>query len=824
MLAAGTFHTQAGLVQNPSFEANYNDVFPHYSPIDLWSGGSGINESGGPFHNGGTPIPDNLRVAFSQGSTTLSQEISGLEPGKRYWIQFFYDARGCCGGSIDILVNFNGVEIDKIANVRPATGGNPYYFRSVPFVADSDFGTLGLTTVASGDATVNWDAVSIVQRDEGQVVVMNPSFEASGDPADPGYINPAGIAGWVGEGQYGVNLSGGGPFANNGTAPDQDHAAFLQGVASLSQSIPNLAVGTTYQLTLAYNAREGNTPHIQVKVGETVLFEEDVNPVGGTAAYRTKSVTFTATDLALPLVISQTKDGDQTLLIDDIKISGQIIEPLPPLGFAPVGAEMAPGQRQVVTVTVPARLTANKSATLKFGSSNANIARLLNADEEGNVTLTFAQGGALSQTIEFEAVARGTARLTVLEAAGLSVSDDVALNVVSSFVRNSSFESSPAPGGVGYGPILAWTGGSGLNNATGPFHDNSTIPDRLQIAFLQGTATLAQEIVGLTPGETYWLQYFFNARAAGGTTINVTVKLGGVSIDSIVGISAVGEGVPYQFRNVGFTASSANALLEFSTVPSGDATLLLDGISIVRRIPSEIVVMNPSFEATGSPTGVGYLAPAPIAGWEYLSAGGKGINVNGVGPFSDNGLSSDQDRVLFLQSAGSGVSQLLSGLSAGQMHTVVFEVNTRNCCSAATPSTYRVSFDDVPVLEEEIAVVGGTEPYHVRAVQFTPAAGEGRLTFEHTSEGDHSLLLDNVRVFLGNPPAETPKIPLSVAAAANGQIRISWPASATGFVLQETGALPGGWANSTAVVTTEGTENVASLPANGLAKFLRLTK
>jgi hypothetical protein len=823
LVAVGMLTARAGIVQNPSFESNYNDAFPHYGAIDLWSGGSGVNEAGGPFHNGGTPIPDNFRAAFSQGSATLSQELTGLQPGKRYWLQFFYDARGCCGGSIDISVKFNDVELDKIPNVRPATGGNPYHFRSVAFTPESDVGTLALVTTAAGDATVNWDAVSVVQRDEGQVVMMNPSFEASGDPADPGYISPEPLAGWTGTGQYGVNLSGVGPFANNGTAPEQDHVAFLQGVASLSQSVPNLAVGTTYQLTIAYNARGGNTPHIQVKAGEAVLFEEDVNPVGGAAAYRTKSVTFAATDLAMPITIAQTKDGDQTLLIDDIKISGQIIEPLPPLTFAPTGVEIAPSQRQVVTVTVPTRLTANKDATLKFGSSNQNIARLVNADEEGNVTLTFAKGGATSQTLEFEAVARGSARLTVIEAAGLTVADDVALNVVSSFVRNSSFESSAVPGGVGYGAILAWNGGSGLNKSTGPFHDNGLIPDRQQVAFLQGATTLSQEIVGLTPGESYWLQYFFNARAAGGTTINVTVKFGGTSIDSIVGISAVGEGNPYAFRNVLFTPTSANGLLEFSTVPSGDATLLLDAISIVRRTASEVVIMNPSFEGTGSPTGVGYIAPSPIAGWEQ-GPGGKGINVNGVGPFSDNGLSTDQDRILFLQGAGSSVSQKLLNLATGQKYTLVYEVNTRNCCTAETPSSYKVTFEGEVLLEEEITIAGGGEPYHVRSVAFTPAATEGAIGFEHTSAGDHSLLLDNVRVFFGDPPVETPKATLAVTRAANGSIRVSWPTSATGWTLQETAALPAGWANSTATVTTEGTENVASLPADGAGRFLRLTK
>src|SRR2546428_4235883 len=92
----------ATFIQNPSFEANYNPVFPSYGPIDLWAGGSGVNESPGPFHNSATTIPDQSRVAFQQGSGSLRQTVTGLSPGQSYWLQFYYDARNCCGGTVDL--------------------------------------------------------------------------------------------------------------------------------------------------------------------------------------------------------------------------------------------------------------------------------------------------------------------------------------------------------------------------------------------------------------------------------------------------------------------------------------------------------------------------------------------------------------------------------------------------------------------------------------------------------------------------------------------------------------------------------------------------
>ena len=112
---------------------------------------------------------DRDRIAFKQGSGSLSQTIVGLTAGEQYWIQFFYDARGCCGGTIQsINVKWNDTSLDSIPNVVP-TGGPPYRLRNVPFTPDSDTGTLTLEVVIVGDATALFDAVSIVQRPLGSI-------------------------------------------------------------------------------------------------------------------------------------------------------------------------------------------------------------------------------------------------------------------------------------------------------------------------------------------------------------------------------------------------------------------------------------------------------------------------------------------------------------------------------------------------------------------------------------------------------------------------------------------------------------------------------
>jgi hypothetical protein len=466
--------------------------------------------------------------------------------------------------------------------------------------------------------------------------------------------------------------------------------------------------------------------------------------VGGTNPYRTKTVTFTATDISALITFAQTTAGDQTLLLDRIQVTGETAKPLPPLDIKPVLAELAPGDTITVTVTVPNELLAIRAADLQFGSSAAAVARLVGADTNGVVTLHFDKGGNNVQTLTIESVARGVAALNVINSSGLTVTDSTTTRVVTSSVKNASFESAPAPGGIGTGSILAWMGGTGLNAAGGPFWDNGLIPDRKQVAFLQGANTLSQRIAGLTPGEDYWLQFFYNARNCCGGTIDLVVKFDGTELAKITNIQPVGEGMPFYFTNLTFKPTATGGLVEFVTTAAGDATVLLDAINVVQRDPVDVLVINPSFEASGVALAwPGYIGD-PIAGWE--ASGGRGINIDTVGPFTDNGRAFDQDAVLFLQGAGS-ISQNITGLTANKNYVLLFWANARNCCTAPNETGLRVSFADTSILEENVMPVGGGNSYLVKQVKFTPTDTQGLLRIEHVPPGgDLTLLVDNVRI------------------------------------------------------------------------------
>ncbi|MCL4177303.1 MAG: DUF642 domain-containing protein, partial [Verrucomicrobia bacterium] len=496
-------------VLNPSFENNYNPAYPHYSAIADWTGGSGVNRSAGPFHNG--TIPDRAQIAFLQGANTISQLLTDLEPGKNYWLQVRYNARNCCGDFPDMTVSIDGTALGTESAIQAA---DTYYFRNFEFTPTMDTALLEISGKpnAGGDATLLIDAVAVVQRDAGNVVIQNPSFEASGIVPLPGTFSGQNLSGWQGEGTFGLNLSGD-SFADNGITPEGSLVAFVQGVGSLSQTLNGLIPNETYTVSFAYNARSGNQPHLLVTADAAVLLDVDVDPVGSNP-YHQASVTFTAQTGSAVLRFAQTAEGDQTVLFDDIRVVGAAIN-LPCIQLSPDQVQLSVGQTSSeVTVKVLEDVVANGPTTVSVTSTDPAVASLPGA-VNGTLTLTFQLGGELVQTVQVVGAAPGSARLLFSEPRGVCF-DKTGINVLvlRGFVRNPSFEANSHSAWPGYGPIASWSseggGNTGINDATGPFHDNGVIPDRNQVALLQTLKIIRQDIVNLTPSSRYWLQFYYN--------------------------------------------------------------------------------------------------------------------------------------------------------------------------------------------------------------------------------------------------------------------------------------------------------------------------
>ncbi len=364
-------HADSISIANPSFQ-NGSANYPGYTAISGWTENntnSGVNGPGQPFANG-TNFPDANQVGFLQNNgtsgsapTSISQNISGLTPGEQYWFQVFYNGRESGGStaapSPGLVATYGNQPIASVSNI--STTNPNYTLLNAAFIPTSSSGTLTIENSApsavSGDNTLLIDAVSVIQRNPGQIVIANPSFEGSTNETwvYPGYITN--IGGWNTTGQTGVNTANG-PFADNGTIPDGSQVGFLQNnnastaAASLSQTLTGLSVGTTYQLKFFYNARSSagitsgaGNPTMDVSLGGVPLASgQTITPVGTGNPYYTFTGDYTATSTSALLSVANgapfgSGANDSTLLVDNFSLAPVTAIPEPAsLALLGVGA------------------------------------------------------------------------------------------------------------------------------------------------------------------------------------------------------------------------------------------------------------------------------------------------------------------------------------------------------------------------------------------------------------------------------------------------------------------------------------------------------
>ena len=156
----------------------------------------------------------------------------------------------------------------------------------------------------------------------GSILLENPSFE-EGTNTGVGY---GGVSSWFVTGGTGVNPASGGaaPFADNGSIPDGQQIAFIQGPGSLSQTVRGLDLTQQYWLQLSFNARSccGANPVLAVSyAGQQLVPATPVTPVGGSNAYHFLSVPFTPAVSTGQLIIRNVGGaGDHSLLLDAVTL------------------------------------------------------------------------------------------------------------------------------------------------------------------------------------------------------------------------------------------------------------------------------------------------------------------------------------------------------------------------------------------------------------------------------------------------------------------------------------------------------------------------
>lgn len=251
-------------ILNSGFEANANGG-AGYGSINNWTavGGTGTNTVAQPFASG-TAIPEGTQVAFIQNVGSLSQNVSGFDPGKEYTLSLRYNSRNCCGDFPHMTVNIGGASVE-IFNVVHTASPNPYYTLTIPFTATAATQTISVTSANTGgpDASLLVDDFSIAEASF--VTLNNPSFEANTNP----WPGNGPISGWTGG--TGVNPATGipaccgtqpfgpGDGGPNAPAPDATNFAYIQGNGDLSQMVNGLIPGRQYTLLYYDGHRNGDS-------------------------------------------------------------------------------------------------------------------------------------------------------------------------------------------------------------------------------------------------------------------------------------------------------------------------------------------------------------------------------------------------------------------------------------------------------------------------------------------------------------------------------------------------------------------------------------
>ncbi len=123
------------------------------------------------------------------------------------------------------------------------------------------------------------------------------------------------------------------------------------------------------------------------------------------------------------------------------------------------------------------------------------------------------------------------------------------------------------------------------------------------------------------------------------------------------------------------------------------------------------------------------------------------------------------------------------------------------------------------VLADSPGGLGNSANYH--SITFSPTAGRFLVAFNSSPGITYLAALEVTSSHLA--PVTPPT--LTVARAAGGELTITWPATATGFTLQQADVLvPASWGASGLTPSVEGDVYKVTVPASAAARYYRLIK
>ena len=318
---------------NPVFAAQNPDTVTGWTRNEDSTGNIGIN----PVTDGRAPFGDNGDndggFLFMQGAVSAYQEVTGLTVGSDYVLSIDYNARNCCEDIPAVSLEIGGELSDAFPDpedffdeaVDPVLEG-AWWFTEIPFEATAESMRIEFFSEPfdGGDATFLLDNIEVTSAAGGANLIENGDFEADLEvfAVWPGYLGG-------GAGQDPA------PFRDNGD--NETQIGFLQGGASIEQTIEGLVPGTEYTLSLDFNARVccGDVQAPMLLIDEEPLidfpFEDDeiVESVGESNEWYSYSTTYTADFESAVLKIQgmSANGGDSTLIVDNVFFGIPVEEP-----------------------------------------------------------------------------------------------------------------------------------------------------------------------------------------------------------------------------------------------------------------------------------------------------------------------------------------------------------------------------------------------------------------------------------------------------------------------------------------------------------------
>jgi hypothetical protein len=607
-------------------------------------------------------------------------------------------------------------------------------------------------------------------------MIANPSFESDLFDNYPGYVSGnSPISGWTVSDPTRVGLNpttdGQAPFANTGTIPHGQQAAFIQygtAAVSLSTVLNGLTPNTQYLLKFRANARDFNStkPILRIGIDGQPIGDVRLLSVGGASAWTYVSLPFTPANATATL--SLTNDAADTALVDDFTV----VAATSSWSYAAWNDDASSGVDS----------SRAYSHAVNFGGAGLGVDTTING-----VRFLGVPGASPAVSNSF-----ATAGLTGVFGAhsnALFVAGGGSAALGQSFVYYGGTIPAETPQSITLTNLVP--GVEYLATIFGVGFDVTSYARSATFTVGEDRLTINEDSFGLLAGIR--VSYRYVADASGSITLKYfpTERSSSFHTYGFCNAELTSTNAPTFYRQPQGRIVSAGSSVFFNPMIGGQAPLFLqwqkDGVSLVDqtnallnlpsvtgadtasytlvvsnavgvvtssvvRLEVGLALVNPSFEVDAFTVFPGYVsANTPITGWTSSLPVQTGINpmADGQSPFANNGVIPDGAKVAFIQADGGTLSQVVSGMTVGATYYLKFYENFRS--GYAAPSV-TVTLGGQIIVPTHTVAAGGYGL--VVSGPFLATSDSAELAFIKSpgpNGGDSTLLLDSVAV-LNLPP------------------------------------------------------------------------